>query len=67
MLEESQDEIRTSAEAGKATIDSGAELAGTGGLRIAQILLDIAVAPLLGIQIWGIGRKPVHLDFRMRT
>jgi hypothetical protein len=23
------------------------------------------MAPLLGIQVWGIGRKPVHLDLRM--
>src|SRR5688572_14307873 len=67
MPEESQDEIRASAKAGQAAIDSGAELAGTGGLRIAQVLLDIAMAPLLGIQSWGIGRKPVHLDLRMRT
>jgi hypothetical protein len=67
MPEESNDEIRTSAEAGNAAIDSGAKLADTGGLSIAQVLLDMAMTPLLGIQIWGIGRKPVHLDLRMRT
>lgn len=53
MPEESNDEIRTSAQAGKAAIDSGAKLADTGGLSIAQVLLDIAMTPLLGIQIWG--------------
>ena len=65
MPEESKDEIRASAEAGKAAIDSGAEFARTGGLSIAQVLLDMAMAPLLGIQIRGIGRKPVHLDLRV--
>jgi hypothetical protein len=65
MPEESEDKIRASAEAGKAAIDSGAEFAGTGRLSIAQVLLDIAMAPLLGIQIWGIGWKPVPLDLRM--
>jgi len=29
------------------------------------VLLDMAMAPLLGIQVRGIGRKPVHLDLRM--
>jgi hypothetical protein len=65
MAEEAEDEIGTLAEASKAPIDPDAEVADTGGQRITQVLLDIAVAPLLGIQIRGIGRKPVHLDFGM--
>jgi hypothetical protein len=51
MAEESQDEIWTPAEASQAPIDPGAEIADTGGQRIAQVLLDIAMAPLLGIRI----------------
>jgi hypothetical protein len=47
MPEESKDEIGTSAEASKAAIDSGAELADIGGQRMAQVLLDVAMAPLL--------------------
>jgi hypothetical protein len=66
MPEESKDEIGTSAEASKATIDAGAEPADIGGQRIAQVLLDIAMAPLLRIQIGGIGREPMYLDLRMR-
>jgi hypothetical protein len=66
MPEESKDEIGTSAEASKAAIDSGAEPADISGQRIAQVLLDVAMAPLLGIQIGGIGREPMHLDLRMR-
>ncbi len=50
-----------------AAIDAGAELADTGGLSIAQVLLDVAMAPLLGVQIGGIGRQPVHLDLRTHT
>jgi hypothetical protein len=67
MPEESEEEIGTSAEASKAAINSGAKIADTAGQSIAQVLLDMAMAPLLGIQIWGIGWKPVHLDLRMRT
>ena len=55
MPEESEDEIGTPAEASKAAIDPGAEIADVGGQSIAQVLLDIAMAPLLGIQSRGIG------------
>jgi hypothetical protein len=65
MPEESKDEIGTSAEASKAAIDSGAETADPGGQRVAQVLLDVAMASLLGIQIGGIGREPMHLDLRV--
>jgi hypothetical protein len=63
--EESEDEIRTSAEASKAAIDLGAEVADAGRHSIAQVLLDIAMTSLFGIQIGGVGRKPVHFDLRM--
>jgi len=65
MPEDAEDEIGTLAEASKAPIDPGVEIADTGGQRIAPVLLDIAVAPLLAIQLGGVGRKPVHLDFGM--
>ena len=64
--EESKDEIGTSAEASKAAIDPGAEFADIGGQRMAEVLLDVAMAPLLGIQLGGRGREPMHLDLRMR-
>src|SRR5688572_21369411 len=66
MSEESEDEIGSAAEASKAAINPGAEITDTAGQRIAQVLLDIAMAPLLGIQIRGIGWEPVHLELRMR-
>ncbi len=65
MPEESEDEIGTLAEASKAAIDPGAEFADIGRQRMAQVLLDMAMAPLLGIQIGGIGWEPMHLDLRM--
>jgi hypothetical protein len=65
MPEESEDEIGTSAEASNAALDSCAEIADASGQRMAQVLLDMAMAPLLGIQIRGIGWEPVHLDLGM--
>ena len=65
VLEESEDEVRTSTEASKAAIDLGAEVADAGGHSIAQVLLDMAMPSLFGIQIRGIGRKPVYFDLRM--
>ena len=47
--EESEDEIGTSAEASKAAIDPSTEIADTAGQGIAQVLLDVAMAALLGI------------------
>ena len=35
------------------------------GTAFAQVLFDIAMTPLFGIQIGGVGRKPVHFDLRM--
>jgi hypothetical protein len=67
MSEESKDEIRTPAEAGKAAIYAGAECTGSGGLSLAQVLLDMPLASLLGIEVRGIGQKPVHLALRRRT
>jgi hypothetical protein len=67
MPEESEDEIGAPAEASKAAINSCAEIADTARQSIAQVLLDIAMAPLLRIQIGGIGRQSVHLDLRVHT
>jgi hypothetical protein len=65
VLEASEDEIRTSAEASNAAINLGAEVADAGGHSMAQVLFDMAMTPLFGIQIGGVGRQPVHVDRRM--
>jgi hypothetical protein len=65
MPKEPKHEVWTPAEASKAAIDSSAEITGTDGYGIAQVLFDVTVAPFLGIQIGGVGREPVHLDLGM--
>ena len=49
MSEESEDEVGAPAEASKATIDPSTEIADTAGQGLAQVLLDVAMAALLGI------------------
>jgi hypothetical protein len=49
MSEASEDEVGSPAEASKAAIDPGAEIADTAGQRIAHVLLDVPMAALLGI------------------
>jgi hypothetical protein len=49
MSEESENEVGAPAEASKATIDPSTEIADTAGQGIAQVLLDVAMAALLGI------------------
>jgi hypothetical protein len=67
MSEESENEVGAPAEASKTAIDPSTEIAEPSGQRMAPVLFDVAMAALLGIQIGGIGREPVHLDLGMRT
>lgn len=65
MPEASEDEIGPLAEASNAAIDPDAEIADTGGQRMTQVRLDMAMALLLGVQVGSIGWQPVHLDLGM--
>jgi len=65
MSEESEDEVGSPAEACKAAIYALAQVVDACRDSVAEVLLDVAMAPLLGIHIGGIGRQPVHLDLRM--
>jgi hypothetical protein len=65
MPEESEDEVRSPAEASKAAIYACAQVADACRDSVAQVLFDVAMASLFGIQIGGIRRQPVHLDLRM--
>ena len=58
MPEKSAYEVGSPAEASKAMIAFGAEIAEIYTYNVAQVLFDVAVAHLPGIQIWGMGRKP---------
>jgi hypothetical protein len=66
MPEEAEDEVRSPAEASKATINTCAEVADACRGGIAQVLFDVAMAALLGIHIWRIGREPCHVNVWMR-
>jgi hypothetical protein len=63
--EESEDEVRSLAEASKTAIYARAQVADACRDSVAQVLFDVAMAPLFRIQIGGIRRQPVHLDLRM--
>jgi hypothetical protein len=65
MSEESEDEVRSPAEASKAAIYACAQVADACRDSVAKVLFDVAMAPLFGIHIGGIRREPVHLDLRM--
>jgi hypothetical protein len=54
--------IRALAEAGKASIYLRAELSAARRCRITQVLFDVAMASLFGVQIRGIRREPRHPD-----
>ena len=60
MPEASEDEIRTPAQARKASIHLSADSAETLRDRMAERLLDVAVTPFLGVHIRCIGREPFH-------
>ena len=66
MPEEAEEEVRSPAEASKATINTCAEVADACRGGIAQVLFDVAMAALLGIHIWRIGREPFHVNVWMR-
>jgi hypothetical protein len=65
MPEDSEDELGTRAEASKAAIAPGAEVADTAGQSMAQVVRDMALAPRLRIQLRGIGWEPVPPDLGM--
>ncbi len=66
MPKEPKHEVWTPTEASKATINACAEVVDACRDSVAKVLFDVAMAPLLGIQIGGIGREPMHLDLRGR-
>ena len=51
MPKEPEDEIRTLAESRKAAIHLGTEFVNAAGGGIAEMLFDVAVAALLGVQV----------------
>jgi hypothetical protein len=65
LSEASEDEGGSPAEASQAALNACTEVADACGDSVPQVLCDVAMAPLFGIHIGGIGRQPVPLDLRM--
>jgi hypothetical protein len=62
MAKEPEDEVRTVTESCKPTIHLGPHLASMHRSGIPQMLFDVAMTPLLGVHIRGIGWQPFHLN-----
>jgi hypothetical protein len=56
MPKEAEDEVGASPDACEPTIHLNAQVVGRCRGGIPQVLLDIAMAALLGIQLWRLGR-----------
>jgi hypothetical protein len=67
MSEASEHEVGAPSEASTTTMNACAEVADACRDGIAQVLFDVAMAPLFRMYIGGVGREPVHLDLRRRA
>jgi hypothetical protein len=65
MAKEPEDEVRTVTDSCKPTIHLGPHLASVRRSGIPKMLFDVAMTPLLGIHIRGIGWQPFHLNLRV--
>jgi hypothetical protein len=66
MAKEPQEEVGTLAEACEAAIHLGTYVLGVHRGGIPKMLFNIAMAPLLGVQVRGIGWQPFHFQVGMR-
>ena len=67
MSEASEYEVRSPAEASKAAIDTLAQVVDACGDSVAKVLVDLAMAPFLRVQIRRLRGEPFHFDLRVRT
>jgi hypothetical protein len=67
MTKEPQDEVGTPTEPCKPAIHLGTYVAAVWRGGIAEMLFDIAMTPLLGVQIRCIGGQPFHRHLRTRS
>ncbi len=67
MAKEPQEEVGTLAETCEAAIHLSTYVMGVERGGIPEMLFNIAMAPLLGIQIRGIGWQPFHFKVGMRS
>jgi hypothetical protein len=67
MTKEPKDEVGTSTESCKPAIHMGTYVGAVGRGGIAEVLFDIPMPPLLGVQIRCIRGQPFHRHLRMRS
>lgn len=65
MAKEPEDKIRTLAESRQAAIHLRTKLVNADRSGIAEMLFDIAVTTLLGVQVRGVRREPFHVELGM--
>ncbi len=61
-MKEAEDQVGTMAEAGKSSVGLSPDLPGVFRCRVEEVLLHVAVASVLGIQVWGLARPHLHHD-----
>lgn len=66
MPKEPEDKSGTLAESRKAAIHLSTKLVNADRSGIAEMLFDIAVTTLLGVQVRGVGREPFYVELGMR-
>jgi hypothetical protein len=66
MPKKPEDKIGTLAESRKAAIHLSTKFVNADRGGIAEMLFDIAVTTLLGVQVRGVRRKPFHVELGMR-
>ena len=62
-MKESQDQVTTVSQASKPAIHQPAQFAHIGGCSISQVLLNVPMAILLGVNFGRIRRQPLDFDF----
>ena len=65
MAKEPEEKIGTPAESRKAAVHLSTKLVNADRGGIAEMLFDIAVTTLLGVQVRGIRREPFHVELGM--
>lgn len=66
MPKEPEDQIGTLAESRKAAIHLRPKLVNADRSGMAEMLFDMAVTTLLGVQVRGVRREPFHVELGMR-
>lgn len=67
MVKETEDQVGTMAEACKSSVGLLPDLPGVFRCRVEEVLLHVAVASFLGIQVRGVARQHLYHDLGVLT